>query len=63
MRRVNSEEFHLEPERYELRPGSEPDAPNCPYGNRYEWVGYDLKTGEFVRFTKSVFKKLIAEIK
>lgn len=61
MRRVNSEAFHLEPSRFELRRGSDPNAPNCPFGNRYEWIGYDLKTKEFVRFTKSVFKKLVAE--
>jgi len=61
MRIVNSEEFHLEPIRYELRSGNEPNAPNCPFGNRYEWIGYDLKTNEFVRFTKSVFKKLVAK--
>lgn len=61
MRRVNSEEFHLEPNRYELRHGSEPNTPNCPFGNQHEWVGYDLKTNEFVRFTKSVFKKLVAK--
>jgi len=62
MRRVNSEAFKLEPTRYELRAGSEPNAPNCPFGNRYEWIGFDLKTGEYVRFTKSVFKRLVAEI-
>ncbi len=61
MRRVNSEEFHLDPKRYELRSGNEPEAPSCPYGNRYEWIGYDLKTEEFVRFTKSVLKKLVNE--
>jgi len=62
MRRVNSETFNLEPTRYELRSGSEPDAPNCPFGNRYQWIGFDLKTGEYVRFTKSVFKRLVAGI-
>lgn len=48
-----------EPERYQLRPGSEAGAPLCPYGNHYKWIGYDKATGTYLRFTKAVFKKLI----
>lgn len=51
--------FQLQPNRYELRSGQLEDAPTCPYGNPYQWVGYDLEAKEYVRFTKSVFKKLI----
>ena len=50
-----------QPERYELREGSAEGAPLCPYGNRFEWVGYDLERQEYVRFTKTVFKKLVQE--
>ena len=50
-----------QPERYELREGSAEGAPLYPYGNRFEWVGYDLERQEYVRFTKTVFKKLVQE--
>ena len=61
IRKVNMEQFMLNPGRYELRSGKEDGAPNCPYGNHFEWIGYDLQNNEYVRFTKSVFKKLIKE--
>lgn len=63
MRTIDSETYHLNTARYELRSGQTQDAPNCPFGNKYEWIGYDLEQREFVRFTKSVFKKLIEEKK
>lgn len=53
------QEYRMQPERYEIRSGSVVDAPSCPYGNRYQWIGYDLLEQEYVRFTKSVFKILI----
>jgi len=55
------EEYLQTPDRFELRSGSLPDAPSCPYGNQYQWIGFDKVTQEYVRFTKSVFKKLIVE--
>lgn len=63
IRKVNMETYSLQPERYELRSGQEQDAPLCPYGNHYQWIGYDLEQNEYVRFTKSVFKLLIKEQK
>lgn len=59
-KRVNSEMFRENPNRYELRPGTCNGAPLCPYGNHYQWVGYDKLTNQFVRFTKSVYKKQAA---
>lgn len=59
MRKVNMEEYEASPERYELRPGTASGAPSCPYGNIYQWIGYDLQMQEYIRFTKSVFKRLI----
>ena len=55
------EMYISQPECYELREGSAEGAPLCPYGNRFEWVGYDLERQEYVRFTKTVFKKLVQE--
>lgn len=62
MRKVTMADYKAEPVRYELRAGSVADAPNCPYGNRYQWIGYDLDSAEYVRFTESVFKLLVNQI-
>jgi hypothetical protein len=61
MRKVTMEEYLLAPARYELRPGSAEGAPSCPYGNQFEWIGYDKETATYVRFTKSVFKLLVRQ--
>lgn len=53
------EMFLKEPDRYSLRSGHTAGAPLCPYGNHYEWIGYDELTKTYVRFTKSVFKRLV----
>ncbi len=55
------EAYLQEPKRYELRSGASEGAPSCPYGNQYLWIGYDLKLKEYIRFTKSVFKLLVAQ--
>ena len=60
MRKVTMQEYLLHPQRYELRSGKEESAPTCPYGNRYQWIGYDKEGKEYLRFTKSVFKLLVA---
>ena len=59
LRKINSEIYHSKTSRYELVSGTKKGAPLCPYGNHYKWIGYDKDENEFVRFTKSVFKKLI----
>lgn len=59
MRKINMEAYLLSPGRYELRRGDADGVPNCPFGNKYQWIGYDLVAGEYVRFTKSVFKILV----
>lgn len=51
--------FNLNPARYELRKGTSEGAPLCPYGKHFEWIGYDLLEKKYVRFTKSVFKRLL----
>lgn len=61
IRKVNMEDYLLDTSRYELRSGQEEGAPLCPYGNHYQWIGFDKLTGEYLRFTKSVFKKLIRD--
>ncbi len=59
--KVNMETYLRTPDRYELRSGQEEAAPSCPYGNKYQWIGFDKELQTYVRFTKSVFKKLIQQ--
>lgn len=51
--------FDLAPDRYQLRKGTLEDAPPCPFGHRFKWIGYDSEKEKYVRVTKSVFKRLI----
>ena len=62
LRRVNMESFLINPDRYELRKGTTLGAPNCPFGNNYRWIGFDRDTNEYIRFTTSVFKKLVKNL-
>lgn len=59
MRKIHVETYKLSPDRYELRKGNSEGAPACPYGNQYQWIGFDKESGEYVRFTKRLFKRLV----
>ncbi len=61
MKRISAESYSKDPSRYCLVSGQQEGAPTCPYGNHYQFVGYDTKENIYVRFTKSVFKKLIQQ--
>ena len=61
MRKVNMEQYLVDDSNFELKSGKVEGAPKCPYGNNFEWIGFDKKDKEFVRFTKSVFKILITK--
>ena len=58
---INAQDYNADPERYELRRGDAENAPSCPFGNRYEWIGFDKHKMRYIRVTKSVFKKLIRQ--
>ena len=58
---INSEQYHQDPLRYELRNGNVEGAPLCPFGNQYNWIGFDKKTNSYIRLTKSVFKVIMQE--
>ncbi len=60
IRKINMEQFLNAQDRYILVRGNSEGAPLCPYGNHYEWIGYDKDLKQYVRFTKSVFKLLIS---
>lgn len=61
MNKITAAIYDLDPDRYILISGHEEGAPRCSFGNIQEWVGYDTKSEEYIRFTKSVFKRLIAD--
>lgn len=63
LKRIDSESYNKNPQRYALISGATKGAPLCPYGNHYKWIGFDNDKNEFIRFTKSVFKKLVAQKK
>jgi hypothetical protein len=58
---ITSAIFNAEPNRYELRKGNSEEAPLCPFGNHFKWIGYDTKTKQYIRFTKSIYKRLIQQ--
>ena len=58
--KVTSVEYNADPGRYTLVDGNHPNAPTCASGNRFQLVGFDTSTKQYVRFTKSVFKRLFA---
>lgn len=57
--KIDAAMYNKNPTRYSLVSGASKGAPFCPYGNTYAWIGYDKQEKVFVRFTKSVFKRLI----
>ncbi len=59
--RVSADLYNESPQRYEIRPGNTPGAPKCPFGHYFKWLSYDLLEEKYVRLSKSIFKKLIAE--
>ena len=62
IKRIDAANFASHPGRYILVEGTAPGAPLCSTGNRFQFVGFDIETKEYVRFTKSVFMKLKKEI-
>ena len=55
------EMFQQDPDRYMLVSGHQDGAPTCSFGNMQQWVGFDNIEKKFIRFTKSVFKKLVQQ--
>jgi hypothetical protein len=59
--KITAEIYQQDPDRFSVVSGHQLGAPTCPVGNILQWVGYDKKEDKYVRFTKSVFKKLVAQ--
>ena len=60
--KITAEIYQKDKDRYTVVSGFTEGAPCCPYGNRHKWVGFDKKEQKFVRFTKSVFLKLVEQV-
>lgn len=61
MEKINNALYLANSNRYILVSGDLKEAPKCPFGNNYKWIGFDLEEKKYIRFTKSVFKKLVQE--
>lgn len=61
MEKITAEDYQKNPTRYIIVAGDEEGAPTCSYGHVQNWVGYDTVLKQYVRFTKSVFLKLVHE--
>jgi len=61
MEKITAEEYQKNPTRYTVVAGNEDGAPTCTYGHVQTWVGYDKELKQYVRFTKSVFLRLVRE--
>lgn len=62
MEKISNEIYQKNPDRYTLVSGHCEGAPTCPYGNIQKWVGFDLEEKKYVRYTKSLYKKLITKV-
>jgi hypothetical protein len=58
---IDSETYHKDENRYEIRSGSELSAPSCPFENKYKLIGFDKYSRKYVRFSKSVYRKLLQD--
>ena len=61
MDKVTAEIYQQNPDHYILVSGHQEGAPTCSYGNVQKWAGYDKTEQKFIRFTKSVFKRLVQQ--
>jgi hypothetical protein len=58
LRVVDAEAYRNDEDRYVLRV-NDPAAPLCPYGNKRVYIGFDKYKNNYIRFTKSILKKLL----
>lgn len=58
LRVVDAEAYQNDEDRYVLRV-NDPAAPLCPYGNKRVYIGFDKYKNNYIRFTKSILKKLL----
>lgn len=59
IRIIDKRQFDQNPNNFELRV-NEVNAPLCPFGNQRKFIGFDKEKNEYVRFTKSVLKKILS---
>lgn len=59
IRVIDRRQFDQNPDNFELRV-NDANAPLCRFGNRRKLIGFDKQRNEYIRFTKSVLKRLIS---
>ncbi|MBK7807294.1 MAG: hypothetical protein IPJ51_13455 [Saprospiraceae bacterium] len=55
---VDAEAYRNDEDRYVLRV-NDPEAPLCPYGNKRVYIGFDRYKNNYIRFTKTILRKLL----
>lgn len=58
LRVVDVEFYQMDESRYDLRV-NDPEAPLCPYGNKRVYIGFDRYKNNYIRFTKTILRKLL----
>jgi hypothetical protein len=58
IKKVDAEMFDAAPGRFILVGGHQEGAPTCPFGNQLPLVGLDTISREYVRYTRSVYKRI-----
>ena len=58
LRVVDAESYRMDESRYELRV-NDLEAPLCPYGNKRVYIGFDRNKNNYIRFTKTLLRKIL----
>jgi len=58
LRVVDVEFYQMDESRYDLRV-NDPEAHLCPYGNKRVYIGFDRYKNNYIRFTKTILRKLL----
>jgi len=59
IRIIDKRQFDQNPDDFELRV-NDVNAPLCQFGNRRKLIGFDKQRNEYIRFTKSVLKRILS---
>lgn len=59
IRVIDKRQFDQNPNNFELRV-NDANAPLCRFGNRRKFIGFDKQRNEYIRFTKSVLKRILS---
>lgn len=57
LKKINKATYNLNPDRYIFRKGF-PDFPPCPFGNKFEALGWDTENNKYVWLVTSVLRDI-----